>query len=635
MRPEHGRYYLSIGAAMFPIPAGQKSPIGIVSSFATDCSRNPLDWVRWEAANKGCNFGIVAGPSKLILCDVDIKVGQHRAAEAWRGVCADWGCETFKPQIQSARGGQHCYFQVPDDVDATTLREPDLIKGIINVRAGNGFCVAAGSYYNGRPKGEESGWYSLVHPVLPYLAPAGLIEHCLRKIPAPARAAGDVANIQNGNWDPRDVAELLRWLNDRGEFGSGTPGGYRLAWITLGMALKVAFGDAGFDLWLLVTWEGREDKAKSSWRGFASVAGPNDVTLLTWFDRAHKLGWPGRVGRSLGAMFGGVPVVAALPPPANAAPVPAGTPGPARNALVGSAEAAIIERGTPVLAGFLAGQSGRPQPGVLRLPESMAQHGLYVPLNDALGHVAAIAQLQRQALLPASITDVLGVLGHVHADTYAQVLAYVRAQGCILPEWSLSIARRQFENQVRRDLRTGAGYRVIQRTGAPDPQNVDNVTVFLRLIGVELRFNVWKQRIEIRRNGNWSLFTDNELNHLRGIASQEEHGFRPAKEFLRDMLGDIARQTTYDPVLDFIDGVKWDGVPRLNIWLSATCGVVCDPYHQCVGRNIIGGMVKRARKPGCKHDEVVFFLRKNGTRKERYFQTSRSQSRMVYRLYSI
>jgi hypothetical protein len=155
MKPEDVRYYLSIGAALFPIPAGQKAPTGIVNSFATDWSKNALDWERWDAAHPKCNFGIVAGPSGIIIPDIDTKNGEHIAAEAWRDTCSDWGGE-FKPQVRSARGGQHCYFQVPPEIDATTLGESDLVKGIINIRAGNGYTVAAGSYYNGRPKGEAS-----------------------------------------------------------------------------------------------------------------------------------------------------------------------------------------------------------------------------------------------------------------------------------------------------------------------------------------------------------------------------------------------------------------------------------------------------------------------------------------------
>jgi predicted P-loop ATPase len=78
------------------------------------------------------------------------------------------------------------------------------------------------------------------------------------------------------------------------------------------------------------------------------------------------------------------------------------------------------------------------------------------------------------------------------------------------------------------------------------------------------------------------------------------------------MLADIARQTSYDPVLDWIDGCVWDGKPRLVTWLHQACGTPLDPYHQAIGRNVIGGIVKRARHPGTKHDEVMILIGKQG-----------------------
>jgi predicted P-loop ATPase len=80
------------------------------------------------------------------------------------------------------------------------------------------------------------------------------------------------------------------------------------------------------------------------------------------------------------------------------------------------------------------------------------------------------------------------------------------------------------------------------------------------------------------------------------------------------MLEDLARQTSYNPVADYIDAAEgaWDGIPRLATWLTRSCSVPSDLYHQAVGRNIIGGIVKRARRPGAKHDEVAIFIGAQG-----------------------
>jgi predicted P-loop ATPase len=144
---------------------------------------------------------------------------------------------------------------------------------------------------------------------------------------------------------------------------------------------------------------------------------------------------------------------------------------------------------------------------------------------------------------------------------------------------------------------------------APDPQNADNVPALLSMTRVEARYNTWIDRAELRWNGaDWVPLTDAELNRLRAIASREEYRFRPAKDFFRDMLQDHAREHRFDPVLDRIDVVVWDGQPRLATWLTEVCGVPLDPYHQAVSKNVIGGIVKRARHPGCRHDEMMILI---------------------------
>jgi hypothetical protein len=57
--------------ALFPMPAGQKLPHGIVDSFVHDWSRDPAQWTAWHDEYK-CNFGLVAGRSGLIIADVDV-----------------------------------------------------------------------------------------------------------------------------------------------------------------------------------------------------------------------------------------------------------------------------------------------------------------------------------------------------------------------------------------------------------------------------------------------------------------------------------------------------------------------------------------------------------------------------------
>jgi hypothetical protein len=191
----------------------------------------------------------------------------------------------LNPQVQSASGGWHIYFSVPEGIDASTLRQPDAIKGLINVRAGNGFTVCAGSTFEGKP-------YVLMSDVPPYPAPAALVEHCMRK------AALTPTTSKAGEHDAGDTAAMLKWMAEQDAFAD-----YE-SWISAGMALKASFGDGGLDLWKHCHDETVEPHVEATkWNSFSGEITAGCVTINSLFDRAHKLGWTGTVRRSIAVMF--------------------------------------------------------------------------------------------------------------------------------------------------------------------------------------------------------------------------------------------------------------------------------------------------------------------------------------------
>lgn len=137
-----------MGAALCPIPAGGKSPTGLIASFKHDWSRDPLAWKEWERQWPGCNWIMVAGPSGKIIVDIDVKkVGRDAAWTAWAKWCADQGLPLLKPHVQTPSCGWHIYFSTEE----TDLRQPPLVPGVIDTRAGNGFVLIPPSHVEGTP----------------------------------------------------------------------------------------------------------------------------------------------------------------------------------------------------------------------------------------------------------------------------------------------------------------------------------------------------------------------------------------------------------------------------------------------------------------------------------------------------
>lgn len=69
------------------------------------------------------------------------------------------------------------------------------------------------------------------------------------------------------------------------------------------------------------------------------------------------------------------------------------------------------------------------------------------------------------------------------------------------------------------------------------------------------------------------------------------------------------------PVRDYLDGLAWDGVPRIDqLWIKA-CHAENTTYHRQTARLFMVGAVARTYEPGCKFDYVPILLGAQGTRK--------------------
>lgn len=67
----------------------------------------------------------------------------------------------------------------------------------------------------------------------------------------------------------------------------------------------------------------------------------------------------------------------------------------------------------------------------------------------------------------------------------------------------------------------------------------------------------------------------------------------------------VSRAQAYHPVRDYLRSLRWDGLKRVDAWLTTVFGAVPNEYTQAVGRCFLVGATARVMRPGCKADAMV------------------------------
>lgn len=78
---------------------------------------------------------------------------------------------------------------------------------------------------------------------------------------------------------------------------------------------------------------------------------------------------------------------------------------------------------------------------------------------------------------------------------------------------------------------------------------------------------------------------------------------------------DAAHDHPFHPVRDWLDGLTWDGEPRLDLWMHHYLGAADTPYTRAIARCFLIGMVARVFEPGCKSDHMIVLEHIQGARK--------------------
>jgi putative DNA primase/helicase len=123
----------------------------------------------------------------------------------------------------------------------------------------------------------------------------------------------------------------------------------------------------------------------------------------------------------------------------------------------------------------------------------------------------------------------------------------------------------------------------------------------------------------------WSEFNDEV--HLDGAPLTDDaetelaiwlddvYGLRASPENLHRAIVFVARRNPYDPVRNYLEGLSWDGVPRLAGLLATHFSAEDTPLHRRFGTAFMVSAVARVFRPGCKVDTMLVLIGGQGQQK--------------------
>jgi hypothetical protein len=156
----------------------------------------------------------------------------------------------------------------------------------------------------------------------------------------------------------------------------------------------------------------------------------------------------------------------------------------------------------------------------------------------------------------------------------------------------------------------------LTRIGYPRP-TMRNAKLAMQRLGLRFAHDLFPYRKTIEGvliqeyQGNLS---DDACSALRSMII-ERFGFDPGKEPTRNATESLAIDNPFHPIRDYLDGLRWDGEPRLDRWMTTYLGAEDTPLNAAIGRTVLLAAVRRVREPGVKFDTILVLEGEQGVGK--------------------
>lgn len=125
-------------------------------------------------------------------------------------------------------------------------------------------------------------------------------------------------------------------------------------------------------------------------------------------------------------------------------------------------------------------------------------------------------------------------------------------------------------------------------------------------------FNEFTGKFErIHKNGKITNWTDDDDAWVLNVI-ENNFGICDSKKYSSALLL-CKNKFSYHPVKKIIESIKWDGMPRIDRFLTDIMKCDDDDYSREVSRMLFYGGISRIYNPGCKFDYMTILVGEQGT----------------------
>jgi predicted P-loop ATPase len=136
-----------------------------------------------------------------------------------------------------------------------------------------------------------------------------------------------------------------------------------------------------------------------------------------------------------------------------------------------------------------------------------------------------------------------------------------------------------------------------------------NARAAITALGVACSYDEFHDRMLVAGEHHIQQWGSGELSDAANVMLRQviidTFGFDPGKDNVSDATHELCLEHRFDPVVDYLNSLKWDGTPRLDKWLATYLGADDAKLNEAIGRLTLIAAVRRVRQPGCKFDHIL------------------------------